>query len=133
MQIAKQMLLSTIGTAGGTTIGTATKMGTKVISVASVEGFSAGQMITIDSGEYRETAVIASIEVGRPRFGSRTTGPIDSITVTAPLNKAHDIGAQVSGSGITLATPLTKIHEHDTQVSNNVPTPGEPNQYFRKP
>ena len=126
-------VIAAIGTAGGTTMGTAANMGAKVIAVASVEGFSAGQNITVDSGECRETAVIASIAVGRPRFGSRSAGPIDTITVTVPLTKAHDIGAQVSGSGITLATPLTKAHENDTQVSNNVPTPGEPNQYFRKP
>ena len=28
---------------------------------------------------------------------------------------------------------LTQTHENGTQVAGNVPTPGEPNQYFRKP
>ncbi len=126
-------IIATIGTAGGTTVDTATDAGATVIPVASVEGFSVGQTITIDSGANHEKAVVSSITVGRPRFGSRNIRPIDSITVAMPLTKAHDAGVQVSGSGITLATPLNRVHDSGTQVANNVPTPGEPNQYFRKP
>ncbi len=126
-------IIATIGTAGGTTIGTASKVGTKVISVASVEGFSLGQTINIDNGENKETAVIASIIAGRPRFGSRNTGPIDSITVSVALAREHSIGAQISGSGITLASPLTKAHDYGTPISSNIPTPGAPNHYTRKP
>jgi hypothetical protein len=125
-------IIATIGTAGGTIVGSTTAAGATVIPVAGVEGFSAGQTIRIDNGANGETAVIASIIVGRRRFGSRNTGPIDSLSVTVPLAKAHSMGAQVSGSGITLATQLIKVHENGTPVSNNVPTPGEPNQYFRK-
>jgi hypothetical protein len=111
-----------------------TKAGTKVIAVAGTEGFSAGQTITIDNGANRETAVVASIIVVRRRFGGpATTAPIDSITVTVPLIKAHDVGVQVSGSGITLASPLTMAHNMSAQIASNVPTPGEPNQYIRKP
>lgn len=126
-------VIATIGTAGGTTVATATNVGTSVIPVASVEGFSAGQTITIDNGTNRETAVIASIAVARFRFDRRNISPIDSITVAVPLTKGHDVGAQVSGSGITLATTLTKAHENGEQVASNVPTPGGPNQYIRKP
>jgi hypothetical protein len=43
------------------------------------------------------------------------------------------VGTQVSGSGITLTAPLTLAHDNGTLVVNNVPTPGAPNQYFRKP
>jgi hypothetical protein len=43
------------------------------------------------------------------------------------------VGAQVSGSGITLNSPLTKTHENGAQVASYLPTPGAPNQYFRKP
>jgi len=50
-----------------------------------------------------------------------------------PLKYTHAVGAQVSGSGITLATPLTRAHESGTQVANNVPTPGAPNQYYKRP
>ena len=126
-------IIAAIGTAGGTTVGTASKVGAKVISVASVEGFSAGQSITIDSGENQEALVIASVIAGRPRFGNRNTGPIDSISVTMPLNREHSIGVQVSGSGITFAAPLVKDHENGTPISSNVATPGAPNQYTRKP
>jgi hypothetical protein len=126
-------IIATIGTTGGTTIGTASKVGAKVISVASVEGFGAGQSITIDSGANLEKVVIASVFAGRRRFGDRNNNPIDSITVTVPLINAHAVGAQVSGSGITFAAPLTRAYENGSQVASNLPTPGKPNQYIRKP
>jgi hypothetical protein len=127
-------VIAIIGTAGGTTLSSATKVGTTVIPVVSAEGFGAGQTITIDSGTNRETAVVASINIGRPHFGNgHFITPVDSITLAVPLTNVHDAGAQVSGSGITLATPLVKGHGNGAEVANNVPTPGEPNQYFRKP
>ena len=126
-------VIATIGTAGGTTVGTAIRVGSKVIPVLSLEGFGTGQTITIDSGANRETAVVASIKAGPRRFGNRTTNPNDSIAVIMPLTKVHEVGAQVSGSGITLATPMTRAHDNGTQVASNLPTPGEPNQYIRKP
>ena len=126
-------VIATVGTAGGTTVVTAINVGTTVIPVASVEGFGTGQIIIIDNGVDRETAVISSIIVARPRFGSRSNSPIDSITITKPLTYAHDVGKQISGSGITLATPLTMAHNSGAQVAGNLPTPGEPNQYFKKP
>ncbi len=123
--------IAAIGTPGGTTMSTATDTGTTVIPVAGVEGFSAGQIITIDNGKNSEAAVIASIKIGRRRFGSRSN-PIDSIRVTKPLTYAHSVNAQISGSGITLAAPLIRSHENGIPVANNIPTPGKPNQYFRK-
>lgn len=126
-------VIATIGTAGGTTVGTATRAGTKVILVSGVEGFSAGQTITIGSGANLETAVVASIAAGRRRFGGRNITPTDTIAVTMPLKYMHAVGAQVSGSGITLAAPLTMAHDIGTQVAGNLPTPGKPNQYTREP
>lgn len=126
-------VIATIGTAGGTTVGTAAKVGATVISVTSVEGFSAGQTITIDSGANIEKAVVSSIAAGRRRYGDRSNNPIDSITVTVPLIHAHAVGAQVSGSGITFAAPLTIAQDNGSAVASNIPTPGEPNQYVRKP
>jgi hypothetical protein len=126
-------VIKTIGTTGGTTVGTATQAGTKFIPVASVEGFSAGQTITIDNGANLETAVVASITTRRRPFGIRSNNPVDSITVALPLTYAHVIGAQVSGSGITFTAPLTRAHDNGVQVASNVPTPGAPNQYIRKP
>ena len=126
-------VIAIIGTAGGTTVSAATEKGVTVIPVASVEGFDAGQTITIDSGINSETAIITSIERGRPHFGDRNYVPVDSITVSMPLTKAHNVGVSVSGSGITLATLLTKAHNKGTQIADNVPTPGKPNKYVRKP
>ena len=126
-------VIKTIGTTGGTKVGTATQAGTKFIPVASVEGFSAGQTITIDSDANLETAVVAATTGGRRRFGFRGTAPVDTITVTTPLAKLHNVGAQVSGSGITLNAPLTKAQESGAQVASYLPTPGAPNQYFKKP
>ncbi len=37
------------------------------------------------------------------------------------------------GSGISLAKPLTQAHDAGTQVADNLPTPGAPNKYYRKP
>jgi Alpha-L-arabinofuranosidase B, catalytic./NPCBM-associated, NEW3 domain of alpha-galactosidase. len=126
-------VIKTIGTTGGTTVSSATQTGTKFIPVVSVEGFSAGQTITIDSDANLETAVVASTTGGRRRFGFRGTAPVDTITVTSPLAILHNVGAQVSGSGITLNAPFTKAQEKGAQVASNIPTPGEPNQYIRKP
>jgi len=125
-------VIATVGTAGGTTVGTATDVGATVVPVASVAGFSAGQTITIDSGANRETVVVASITMPR-RFGRRGGPGGISITVAAPLTKAHAEGAEVSGSGITLTTALTKSHDSGTQIADYVPTPGAPNQYTRRP
>jgi non-reducing end alpha-L-arabinofuranosidase len=130
---SENAVIKTIGTTGGTTVGTITQAGTKFIPVASVEGFSAGQTITIDSDSNNETAVVAAVTSMRRRFGPRGTTPVDTITVTSPLAKSHTVGAQVTGSGITLNTPLAKAHENGAQVASYLPTPGAPNQYFKKP
>ena len=126
-------VIKSIGTTGGTTVSTFIKEGTKFIPVASVEGFSAGQTITIDSDANSETAVVAAVTGGRRRFNPRGTNPVDTITVTSQLAKSHNVGAQVSGSGITLTAPLTRAHDNGAQIASYLPTPGAPNQYFRKP
>ena len=127
-------VIASVGTAGGTTVGTATDVGATAIPVANAAGFSAGQTITIDSGTNLETAVVASVTGGgrgRGGFGGGGGGGA-SITVAAPLTNAHAVGAQVSGSGITLTTALTKAHATGAQVGGNGPTPGAPNQYARR-
>jgi hypothetical protein len=67
---------------------------------------------------------------GRGGFGGFGGGA--AITVAAPLKFAHAAGAQLSGSGITLTAALTKAHASGAQVAGSVPTPGAPNQYFRR-
>ena len=131
---AETAVVATVGTAGGTTVGTATEVGATVLPVAGAAGFSAGQTVTIDSGANAETAVVASVTGGGRggRGGGRGGAGVSSITVTAPLKNAHAAGAQLSGSGVTLTTALTKAHESGAQVSANVPTPGAPNSYARR-
>ena len=110
-------VISTVGTAGATTLRAPTSAGAIVLPAADVTGFRRGQEISIDDGA--ETAVVSAV-----RGGSEPT-----ITLTVPLARAHASGGQISGSGITLTTPLTKTHSSGAQVSDNVPTPGAPNQY----
>jgi hypothetical protein len=124
-------VIATVGTPGGTTVGTATETGATVIPVANAFGFSAGQTITTDTGTNVETAVVASIN-GGPRGGGRGGPGGARITLAAPLTMAHAEGAQVSGSGITFAAALTKAHESGAQIAGGVPTPGAPNQYYRR-
>jgi hypothetical protein len=87
----------------------------------------------IGSGSSFETATIASIAPARRRFGAQNNNVSDSIMVTAPLRSTYAVGAQISGSGITLAAPLTKAHDGGTPIGSHLPTPGEPNQYARRP
>jgi hypothetical protein len=127
-------VIATVGTPGGTTVGTATDVGATVIPVSSAQGFSASQTITIDNGANLETAVVASVagggRGGRGGFGGGPGGA--SITVAAPLKIAHAVGAQFSGSGITLTTALTKTHASGAQVGSSGPTPGAPNHFARR-
>lgn len=123
--------ITIIGSAGGSKVSTEVKAGDTVIPVESVDGFSAGQTITIGGGANLETVVVASV-TDRRRFWWRqrdNDGPSTFVTVTEPVAKQHNVGEQVSGSGITLAKPLAKVHPNGDQVASNVPTPGAPNQF----
>ena len=123
-------IIATVGTPGGTTVGSATEVGATAIPVANVAGFSAGQTITVDSGASRETAVVASV-TGSGRGGLGGPGGA-RITVASPLALAHAVGSQVSGSGITLKGGLIKAHASGAQIAGGVPTPGAPNLYSRR-
>jgi hypothetical protein len=127
-------VIAAVGTAGGSTVGTATAPGATTMPVASAAGFSAGQTITIDSGTNVETAVVASIGGGGRggRGGGRGGQGGATIAVTAPLTHAHDVGAQVSGTGITFTAGLIKAHGRGASVALSLPTPGAPNEYHRR-
>jgi non-reducing end alpha-L-arabinofuranosidase len=124
-------IIATIGTPGGTTIGTQIKVGTTDIPVVGVDGLSVGQTIFLDDTKNLETAVITNIVRSRRRFGTPNTQVIDTIKVAKPLINTHNIGVQISGSGITLSKPLTKVHDKNTPIVSNLPTPGQPNQYTK--
>ncbi|HZR20641.1 MAG TPA: arabinofuranosidase catalytic domain-containing protein [Verrucomicrobiae bacterium] len=125
-------VIATVGTAGATTVRTNTAVGVAVIPVANASGFSPGQTITIDIGANRESAVVASVSGGFRGFGGRRGGAGATITVAAPLTRAHEVDAEVAGSGITLTTGLTRPHASGTPIAGNLPTPGAPNQYARR-
>ena len=114
--------IATVGTAGGTTTAAETSAGATAIPVASAFGFAAGQTVTIDGGPSQESAVIVGVTGGRGGA---------SITVSAPLTRAHASGVSISGSGITLAAPLARAHAGGAQVASDLPTPGAPNKYAR--
>jgi len=117
-------IIAEVGTAGATAADAGTSAGATVIPVANAFGFSSGQNITVDKGANHETAIVESIAGGRG--GAR-------ITVAAPLRFAHAAGAQVAGTGITLTAPLTRDHASGAQAAGDLPTPGAPNKYYRKP
>ena len=113
--------IATVGTAGATTLSAETAAGATEIPVANDRGFNDGQTIDIGSGANSETAVI----VRMARF------PMATVTVSAPLAKAHAAGTEVSGTGITLTAPLTHEHESGATVTGSIATPGAPNHYDR--
>jgi hypothetical protein len=112
--------IATVGTAGATKARMAMSAGTAALRVENVTGFTEGQTITIDSGVNSETVVVHSV---RERAAT--------ITLVAPLARAHAAGVQISGSGISLAAALTRAHAVAAPVSNDVPTPGAPNRYHK--
>jgi hypothetical protein len=124
---AETLMISEVGTAGGTLTASSVKPGSSSIPVSGVEGFAAGQTITIQNGTKTETLTVASTVVARRRPGSSVVP--DTIKVSTPLKFAYITGTQVSGSGITLSTALTKAHEKGDQVAGNIPTPGEANKF----
>jgi len=119
-------VIATVGTPGASTVGSATAVGALEFQLGSFMGFDEGQAIVIDSGANQETAVVAS--VSRGRFGGQGAPSGPTVTVTAPLTKAHAAGVQVSGTGITFTTALSRAHDSGTQVVSDVPTPGAPNR-----
>ena len=119
----RETVIAAVGTAGATMTGPPSMPAPPVIPVASVNGFTAGQSITIDSGASSETATVAAVSADR-------TGP--AITVTAPLTRPHAAGAGIAGTGITLTSALARAHAAGAQVLTALPTPGAPNQYSRR-
>jgi hypothetical protein len=128
----ERAVIATIGTPGATTIGAATAPGDTVITVATTAGFSAGQAISVDSGANAEAAVVVAMAGGRGGRGGRGAGrggsPI-TVTVAAPLTRAHAAGSAIAGTGITLAAPLARAHANGAGVANGIPTPGARTQY----
>jgi hypothetical protein len=117
------------------TLSTAAAAGTTNIKVASVEGFDAGEKITIDTGTDLEAGIIATIGTpGGTTAGSATDMgatviPVASaigfrdgqtITIDDGANSETAVVASVRRFGpstITVAAPLTHAHAAGAQVS----------------
>jgi predicted RecA/RadA family phage recombinase len=124
--------ITLLGSAGGTTVNAKVEPGATIIPVENIQGFSAGQTITLGNGTNQETVVVESTTDYR-RFWWRPRpkdDPATFITLKEPVSKSHKIGEEASGSGITFSRPLSKSYKEGTQISSGRPTPGAPNQYL---
>jgi hypothetical protein len=115
-------IIQQVGTAGAATASAGTLAGETIIPVSSVSGFDADETVTIGSGADLETATIAEVT----RWGKQ------SIAVSKPLTYAHQLGAQIAGSGLALTKALSHAHAADTPIAGNAATPGGPNQYVAR-
>ena len=85
-------VIAAVGTAGGTTVGTATDVGATVIPVPSAMGFGAGQTITIDSDTNLETAVVATVTGG--------SGGLGGFGITDHCRRAAQDGPRGGSAGL---------------------------------
>ena len=91
--------------ANGTNLSIASEVGANNIKVASMEGFGAGQTIIIDSGENRETAVIASV------------GTAGGTTVSTATEAGTNVIAVVDVTGFAPGQTITIDSETATVAS----------------
>lgn len=117
---AETARVADVGAAGSAALRRAAPKGANNLEIMGGRHFREGQSITIDSGPNAETGVVLSV---------RFAGPAATIALASPLGFMHEIGAQVSGTGITLAAPLTRAHAAGDQMTSDLPTPGAPNRY----
>jgi hypothetical protein len=122
-------------TQAAATLSTAADAGAANIKVASVEGFDAGENITIGAGADAETAVIATVgtaggtSLGAGTEAGATVIPVasaigfrdeQSITIDTGASSETAVVASVRRFGpatITVTAPLTHAHAAGAQVS----------------
>jgi hypothetical protein len=129
-------VIGTLGTPGSTTLTAPAEKGTSIVYVSSAQGFNIGQRIVIGHSDQQEKSVIISIATARRRYGGRNANipvPPDTLKVAVPLKRSYEAGVSLSGTGITLTAPLKKEHFSGEQLASDLPTPGMPNRYYRKP
>jgi hypothetical protein len=124
-------------TQAAATLSTPSATGAANIKVSSVEGFGAGEKITIDTGADLETAIIATVgtagatTVGAPTGVGATVIPVagaigfrdgQTITMDAGANSETAVIVSVRRFGaatITVTAPLTHAHSAGAQVSGS--------------
>jgi hypothetical protein len=124
-------------TQAATDLADASDAGATNIKVANVEGFEAGQKITIDAGANAEIAVIATVgtagatTIGASIDAGATVIPVAStsgfrdgqtITIDSGANSEAAVVASIRRFGatsITVQTPLTRAHTAGAQISGS--------------
>ena len=124
----EKVRVAVVGTAGATAIQTAAQKGGKTLSVASAQGFQAGQKVFIGKDSY----TVESVQVVQRRGGwgrQPATAPtvLDSVTLVEELKSDVSAGEYLAGSGITLGAPVTRNHGAGDAFGASVATPGKPN------
>ena len=122
----ESMTVANIGTPGASSLGESTKAGATQLAVSGVQGFTVGQEVYVGD----EKAIIAGIRAVRRGWNAPAIPNVfDTVTLSAPLKKAHSAGESFAGSGLTLAYPLRADYAAGTPLASAVPTPGAPNVY----
>jgi hypothetical protein len=123
--LAETLTVATVGSPGLTRAAAPVEKGATVVRVDDARQFTVGQAVVIGSGADEEQGVVAAVE---PGWGS------GKLTLQAPLTRAHDVGASVSGTGIAFTRPLAKAHPAGTVMTavGDLATPGAPNNDVRR-
>ncbi len=118
-------------------LSTASPSGATNIKVSSVEGFSAGQKILIDSGANLEDAIIATVGTAGATTVRAATGagatvlPVadvngfskgQTITIDSGANSETAVVSSIRGFGtarLTIAAPLARAHAAGAQISGS--------------
>ena len=106
--------IETVGTRGRTTtLAAAASAGATGVRLASTTGLTAGDTLTIDTGQALETATIASIVSPAP------ASPNPNVLLTSALGKAHagGVAASDAGTGLTLIAGLASDHVSGASVA----------------
>jgi hypothetical protein len=122
---AETLTVATVGSPGITRAAASADKGATVVRVDDARPFTVGQAVVIGSGAEEEQGVVAAVE---PGWGS------GRLTLQAPLTRAHDAGASVSGTGIAFTGPIAKAHPAGTSMTaaDDVATPGAANHGVRR-
>jgi hypothetical protein len=122
---AETLTVATVGSPGLTRAAAPADKGSTVVRVDDARQFVAGQPVIVGSGVDEEQGVVAAVETGW-RTGK--------LTLQAPLTRAHDAGASVSGTGLVFTRPLTKAHPAGTVMTaaDELATPGAANKPVRR-
>lgn len=122
---AETLTVATVGSSGLTRASAPADKGATVVRVDDARQFAVGQAVIVGSGADVEQGVVAAVETGWKS---------GKLTLQAPLTRAHDAGASVSGTGLVFTRPLAKDHPAGTVMTaaDDLATPGAANNPVRR-